>query len=165
MEYEVEFSRLPSTLEELKQLPEAALDKPEYTAALTVAALAAYPEHKEEALKMLDYLRGPRPLSVMEKQFINDRFMDGKDYIPRSYFKGAVPENNYTPDQPYTVLMSLSHAPIAEEGYRIMDIRSGGADSPRTVTLRIKPSVNQWFLFDQTLLAGIRVPVKDDPWA
>lgn len=42
---------------------------------------------------MLDYLRGPRPMNGMDKQFIADRFRD-KDYVPRSYFEGAT-SNNY----------------------------------------------------------------------
>ena len=165
MEYHVTFDQLPFTMEEFKAHPMAALKQPEHTAALTVAALCLYPKDKDTALAMLDYLRGPRPLSVMEKQFINDRFMDGKDYIPRSYFAGAVPENDYTPAQPYTIRMQDSHAPIVEEGYKILDLFSGGADHPRTVTLRLKPSAGQWFLWDQMLLAGIREPKSRDVWA
>ena len=91
--------------------------------------------------------------------------MDGKDYIPRSYFNGATPENNYEPSKPYTIWMKDNAAPIAEEGYLRLDLRSGGADATRTITLRTKPSTGEWFLWDQTLLVGIRVPVSQDPWA
>ena len=159
------FQALPQTLEELKALPQSALRTPEDTAALTVAALCVYPKDPAACYAMLDYLRGPRPLSPMEKQFIRDRFMDGKDYIPRSYFLGAVPENDYTPAQPYTVAVTDSASPIAEAGYKKLDLRSGGADSPRSVLLRTKPSTGQWFLWEQTLLAGIRPPVSQDEWA
>ena len=165
MEYNVTFTSLPVTMEEFKASPLAALSRPEHTAALTVAALCLYPKDKDTALAMLDFLRGPRPLCVMEKQFINDRFMDGKDYIPRSYFTGASPDNDYTPAQPYTIRMADSHAPIAEEGYQILDLFSGGADHARTITLRLKPSAGQWFLWEQNLLAGIRMPKSSDPWA
>ena len=165
MDYTVTFEKLPETLEEMKALPEARLQKPEDTAALTVAALNVYPNNKDEAIRMLDYLRGPRPLSEMDKQFLRDRFMDGKNYIPRSYFGGSTVENNYTPSVPYTVTMSDSHAQIAEEGYRIMDLKSAGADSARTVTLRNKPSTGEWFLWEQTLLAGIREPKEQNVWA
>ena len=50
------------------------------TAALTVLALCMYPADKAAALDALDHLRGPRPMSVIEKQFIADRFewMDEK---------------------------------------------------------------------------------------
>ncbi len=165
MEYKITWNSLPQNLEELKALPEAALKTPEGTAALTIAALCVYPRDKEECHRMLDFLRGPRPLSPMDKQFIRDRFMDGKDYIPRSYFKGATPQNDYTPDVPYVIELEDSKAPMADQGYKILLVRSGGADSARSITLRNKPSTGEWFLWDQMLLAGIRVPVSQDAWA
>jgi len=165
MSYRICFQTLPKNLTEMKALPEASLQKPEYTAALTVAALCVYPKDANACCEMLDYLRGPRPMSAMEKQFIRDRFMDGKDYVPRSYFAGATPENDYTPSQPFTVELSDSAAQFAEEGYKRFDIRSGGADSPRTITMRVKPSTGEWFLWEQMLLAGIREPKSRDPWA
>ena len=165
MTYTITFDQLPQTLEQMQALPQADLKKPEEVAALTIAALCVYPADKAESIRMLNFLRGPRPLSPMEEQFIRDRFMDGRDYIPRSYFKGAVPENEYTPSQPYTIELSDSHAQIAEEGYRRFDVKSGGADSARPITLRNKPSTGEWFLWEQMLLAQIRVPVSADPWA
>lgn len=165
MDYIVSFQELPKSLEEMNALKEAKLLRPEDTAALTVAALCVYPSNHEECYRMLDALRGPRPLSPFEKQFIRDRFMDGKDYIARSYFHGAVPENDYQPSKPYTIAMADSAAQMADEGYKILNLRSGGADSPRSVTLRHKPSTGQWFLWEQMLLAGIRIPVSQDDWA
>ncbi len=165
MSYTITFSKLPESLAELKTLPQADLKDPAGTAALTVAALCVYPSNPNACCEMLDYLRGPRPLSPMEKQFIRDRFMDKKDYLPKSYFAGATPDNNYTPSVPYTLVFNDSAAQIAEEGYCILNIQSGGADSPRSVTLRNKPSTGEWFLWEQMLLAGIREPKSSDPWA
>ncbi len=165
MQYQITWNELPKNLDELKTLPQADLKTPEGTAALTVAALAVFPTNREECYRMLNFLRGPRPLSVFEQQFIRDRFMDGKDYLVKSYFKGATPANNYTPDVPYVLEFSDNVAPFAEEGYKRLDIRSGGADTPRQVTLRLKPSTGEWFLWDQVLLVGIRMPVSQDPWA
>lgn len=161
----VTFTALPANLAELKALPEAALKTPEATAALTIAALCAYPANRDEALAMLDYLRGPRPLSNYDKQFIRDRFMGGVDYVPRSYFAGAVPDNGYTPSLPYTLVFTDSAAQFSESGYCRLDVRSGGADTPRSVTLRLKPSTGEWFLWEQMLLSQIRVPREQDPWA
>ena len=165
MEYTVTFARLPETLAELQELPEAGRRAPQDAAALTIAALCLYPRDKEACYQMLDWLRGPRPLSNMEKQFIRDRFMDGKDYLPRSYFVGAKPENDYQPSLPLTlVFRDRANQPV-EKDYRILEIYSGGADSPRTVTLRQKPSTGEWFLWEQMLLAGIRIPTSQDEWA
>ncbi len=165
MSYKVVFEKLPENLEELKALPEADLTGPEKAAALTVAALCVFPKNREECYKMLDFLRGPRPLSVMEKNFIRDRFMDGKDYVPMSYFNGTSPDNDYTPSVPYTIEMEDSAAQFAEEGYTRLMIRSSGADSPRSVTLRLKPSTGQYFLWEHQLLVGIRIPKSQDEWA
>ncbi|MBR3105361.1 MAG: hypothetical protein IKH46_16290 [Lachnospiraceae bacterium] len=165
MDYTITWNSLPKNLDEMKALPQADLKSPEGTAALTVAALCVYPENAEECYRMLDFLRGPRPLSNMEKQFIRDRFMDGKNYLARSYFKGATPKNEYKPDEPFTLVFSDSAAQIAEEGYKILNVKSGGADSPRSITLRNKPSTGEWFLWEQMLLAGIRIPESQDAWA
>lgn len=67
---EITLNSLPKTLDELKAMPQAALTVPEEVAALTVAALALYPENPAETEKMLDFLRGPRPLNGIDKQFI-----------------------------------------------------------------------------------------------
>ena len=106
------FSDIPQSIDGFKSLPQAALATPFDTAALTVAALCIYPANMELCFEMLDYLRGPRPLNGMDKQFISDRFRD-KDYVPRSYFDGAVPNNDSAPSKPYTVtLESDSHSMV-----------------------------------------------------
>ena len=164
--YTVSFPQLPTNLAQLQAMPEGALQKPEYTAALTVAALCIYPINREAALEMLEFLQGPRGLTPYDRQFLADRFRD-KDYVPRSYFAGATPQNNYEPSEPYTVTVfenPYSRTQISE-GYLTLHIRSGGADSPRQIKLRHKPSTGQWFLWEQFLLSDIRKPVSVDPWA
>ena len=99
----ITFGALPDSYETFIALPEAKMDNPFSTAALSVLAFCFYPENKDLSLQMLDFLRGPRPLSVMDKQFIADRFRD-KDYVPRSYFVGATPQNNYLPSEPYLIV-------------------------------------------------------------
>ena len=164
--YKVILSQMPANLAQLQAMPEADLKKPENTAALTIAALCTYPIDKEAAYEMLNFLHGPKGLSVYDKQFIADRFRD-KDYVPRSYFEGAVPQNNYEPKEPYT--LKFFENPYSRdnyaEGYLTLHINSGGADSARQIKLRQKPSTGQWFLWEQFLLADVRKPVSADPWA
>ena len=112
---------------------------------------------------MLDFLRGPRPLSVMDKQFIADRFRD-KDYVPRSYFVGATPQNNYLPSEPYSIVVSENPYSYQNEGYATLYVSSGGADSPRSVQLRLAKD-GMWYLWEQYLLADIRKPESENPWA
>lgn len=133
---------------------------------LTVAALALYPENPAETEKMLDFLRGPRPLNGIDKQFIRDRFR-GKEYLMRSYLVGSTPENNYTPVQPYRVAVSENTYSRTQfvDGYLTLYVACSGADRPRPLKLRNKPSTGQWFLWEQQLLTGIRIPQVADPWA
>ena len=84
--------------------------------------------------------------------------------MPFSYFAGAVPANDYTPTQPYTLTFEAGPYADANPGYKKLHIRSGGADSPREIVLRQKGD-GQWLLWDQFLLVGIRQPKSDDPWA
>ena len=165
-EYTVVLNQLPISLAQMQAMPEAALKEPQHTAARVIAALTIYPIDKEAALQMLEFLHGPKGLSAYDKQFIADRFRD-KDYVPRSYFKGATPENNYEPTEPYT--LEFFENPYSRDqigdGYLTLHIKSGGGDNPRQVKLRTKASTGQWFLWEQFLLADIRQPVASDPWA
>ncbi len=158
------FASLPSGLAQLRALPEAALTSPFATAALSLAALACWGRTPEAAYEMLDYLKGPEPLSPFEKQFIRDR-LAGKDYKILSYFDGAVPENGYTPSAPYRIRVSANPYSYPEENWATLFVTSGGADSPRQIRLRRKPSTNQWFLVELQCLSDIRVPAAADPWA
>ena len=157
------FTTLPETLDQFKALPQAQLSDPFSTAALTVLALCFYPKDRELCHSMLDFLRGPRPLSPYDKQFIRDRFMD-KDYVPRSYFTGAVPSNDYAPSQPYTVRVNENPYSYQDQGYAKMYLTSGGADSQRYVQLRLAKD-GKWYLWEQFILSDIRPPESTNPWA
>lgn len=67
------FTALPESLAEMQALPEACMDSPFKTAALTVLALCAYAADKNIGTEMLNFLRGPRPLNGQEISFLNDR--------------------------------------------------------------------------------------------
>ena len=157
------FNRLPESYEQFISLPQAKMSTPFETAAMTVLAFCYYPMDKELCLQMLDFLRGPRPLSGYDKQFIRDRFMD-KDYVPRSYFEGATPQNDYEPQEPYTIIVKETPYSYANQGMAKLDIRLGGADSPRQVELR-KAKDGKWYLWEQYILSDIRQPESSNPWA
>ena len=157
-----EFSEIPSTLDELKSLPEAKLETPFMTAALTVLALCRYEKDVNSAIEMINFLKGPVDLTEYDKQFLRDR-LKGKSYVSRSYFEGTSPENDYTPSVPLTIKVFEYAYSYSEDGYAMLEIRSSGADSPRQIKLRKKGS--EWFLWQQYLLPDIRTPKKDDAWA
>jgi hypothetical protein len=157
------FQHLPESLEEMKALPEAALQSPFQTAALTVCALCSYAADKKTGTEMLNWLRGPRPLSNFDLSFLDDRLRDGKTYVPFSYFQGATPDNDYFPSQPFKLIVESNPTSDDVQGYFKVTIRSGGADTPRSVQLRQK-SDGIWLLWEQYLMADIRLPKTMDPW-
>ena len=159
------FAALPESVEELCALPEAAMDTPFKTAALTVCALCAFAADQAVGTDLLNFLRGPRPLTGQDISFIKDRFRGGaRNYIIFSYFGGAKPENDYTPSQPYTVTVTSDAHSFDEQGYARLYIVCGGADSPHPIKLRKKGN-GQWCLWEQYLLTDIRQPKANDPWA
>ena len=70
------FQALPKNVSELQVLPEAALDSAFKTTALTLLALCRYEENPDDAIEMLNFLKGPEDLSTYEKQFIRERMED-----------------------------------------------------------------------------------------
>ncbi len=157
------FDALPESLEEMQKLPEATLEDPFRTAALTVCALCAYGADKNIGTKMLNWLRGPRPLSPYDISFLNDRFREGY-HVPFSYFAGACPENDYTPKSPFVLTIEAGPYADANYGYKKLHILSGGADNPREIVLR-QTSQGKWYLWDQFLMVRIRQPKSQNPWA
>lgn len=158
------FVKLPVNLTELKALPEASLDTAFKTVALCIAVLCNYEKDANATWEMLDFLKGPESVNEKEKSFIKDR-LSGKQYKTLSFFKGSMPDNGYTPSVPYTITVSENAYSFDEENWATLYVTSSGADAPRPIKLRRKPSTNQWFINDIQCLADIRIPTSQDKWA
>ena len=158
------FDALPQTLEALRALPEAKLDTAFKTTALTILALSRYESDPETTYAMLSWLKGPEDFSTSEKSFLQDR-LRGKEYKVRSFFEGATPENDYTPNKPYVISVIENPYSFDNENWATLYVTSGGADNPRNIKLRKKPSTGQWFLNDIQCLSDIRLPKSEDQWA
>lgn len=158
------FVSLPKCVAELQALPEASLDSAFKTTALTLAALCNYEHNPEATIEMLNFLKGPGEVSGFEKQFIKEH-LGSEGYKARSYFEGATPQNSYKPNTPYKITVIENPYSFDNENWATLYVQSGGADNPRPIKLRKKPSTGQWFLVEIQCLADIRVPVEEDPWA
>jgi len=158
------FDKIPTEDIDLTNIEEY-LKEPTFAPAFFILTMCGYETNKDFCFKVLDILNGPRDVNNYDKSFYSDRFMDGKFYKPYSYFEGATPDNNYKPNIPYVVHVYDDPNGTKEEGYKSFLMQSSGADAKRKVTVRLKPSINSWFLTDEMLLGDIRIPKKDDEWA
>lgn len=157
--------KIPQSLEEFEKLAE---DKktPEKICALFLCAAHLFDMDKQAGTAALNILRGPRPMTPYDIQFLRDR-LSGKPYLPLAYFDGATPQNGYTPSVPYVLNVKEDPRPQdVEPGYLRVFLQTTGADSPRPMKLRQKGSTGEWFLWEySSVLVGIRTPVSEDPWA
>ena len=158
------FTDIPRSVADLQKLPESDLSTPFKTCALTMLALLNYGDDPEGTIEMLNFLKGPEPVSPLEKQFLKDR-LQGKEYVVRSYFAGSSPANNYIPTEPLHITIYDNPYSYPEQGWATLHMDSTGADSPRQIKCRLKPSTNQWFLVENMALSDIRTPAAADPWA
>ena len=158
------FSFVPKNVHELSELAEACLDSAYKTAALTLLVLCRYKDSPEDCFEMLNLLKGPEDISNYEKQFLKER-LSGKEYLPFSYFDGALPENAYTPTSPFSVTVYETPYSFENENWATLWVKSSGADNMRSIKLRKKPSTGQWFLNDIQCLSEIKKPKVLDKWA
>ena len=156
------FDSLPASVDELKAI--ADMSTPFKTAALSVLAFAYYEKDEQTAVDMVNFLKGPQPLSNLDKQFIHDRLFE-KGYVMRSYFEGTSPENDYAlPEPPYKIEVSDNPYSYTNEHYATLYLKSSGADSLRQITLREKGD-GTWCLWGHTFLGDVRIPKSQDAWA
>ena len=158
----VTFKQMPQTARDLQALLEVYPQSDARNAgAFFIASLVRYLDSTDDGHEMIDLLRGPRPMNDMDKDFLKDRLRE-KSYLPGAYFEGATPENDYTPDTPWSLLV-YDDPMNAEEGYLYIQVATTGADSRRRITLREKDG--QYYLWEYSnVLTGIRLPASQDPW-
>lgn len=161
----IEIKKIPENSEDIEEMLRECSSSPYKMAALSVATFCAYEKDKDEAIKMINMIKGPSNLSNLDIQFISDR-LDGKGYVVRSYFEGTSKENDYVlGNPPYKIEVSENSYSFNNEGYAKLYLKSSGADTERPITLRKKESTGEWFLWEHTFLSDIRLPKSMDKWA
>lgn len=156
------FTSMPQNAADVRELLDVyPLNNKYNTAALFIAALVRYVENPEDGVNMIDALKGPKPLSTMDKAFLKDRFSD-KKYLAKSYFEGAKPENGYEPEKPWELV--IYDDPMSPpEGYSYVNIKSSGSENPRRIVMRKKDSEHFLWEYNGALLS-IHLPKEEDPW-
>ena len=84
---QVVIQKIPENLQEFETLA-AKGRQPEHICALFLCALALFDRDKDAGTAAMDLLRGPKPMTPYDCQFLRDR-LRGKAYLPLAYFEGA----------------------------------------------------------------------------
>lgn len=98
---QITIEKLPENLQEFKDLASKS-NQPEHICLLFLCALSLFDKNIKEGTEAMNVLRGPRPMTEYDSQFLRDR-LRGKAYLPLAYFEGAAPENGYKPNVPYVL--------------------------------------------------------------
>ncbi len=163
----VKYEKLFTTKEELEIMNRT---DPNMVAGLLIHTICNYnPNDTTEFYKMLQFLMGEnQTISALMQQNIKDRMLQNEKYpyIGKSYFKGATPDNDYTPTSYEVEVVENEHSRV-EEGYIRLFLKSGGSDSLRPITLRLAKDGNYYVWSDSVigLLADIRIMESKNPWA
>ena len=135
---QVTIQSIPASLQEFETLA-AGGRQPERICALFLCALALFDKDRDAGTAAMNLLRGPRPMTPYDAQFLRDR-LRGKAYLPLAYFEGATPENGYQPRVPYRLNVLADPRPQdIEPGYLRVFLKTAGADSPRPINRRVVP--------------------------
>lgn len=165
------YDKIEMTLDEFKAVVEANRTDAFYIAGLAAVALCNYKRDRELAFQMLNALRNPvEPMPERDIYTIRER-LTGKEYIPYSYFAGAIQFNNFTPRAPYTILVKDNQFSFYEDCWAELWLKSSGDTKERQVRLRKRPSTGAWYLTEQMLVQDINLYVEEtedediiDPW-
>ena len=184
------FSTIPTCYEDIVQYK---LDSPYKTMALMIMAFRTWtPDNKKDCLEMMDYLTNPnvdsgkkdangRKLSKKFSEyqwwtdFVRDRMTQNNKYryIGNAYLDGAMPSNDYTPTEPYTVTVRQSvYDPYKPEGGHLTDptlyqvlTTIPGADNDR-YSIFYKDERGDYRVFSDNwkgLLTDVKTPSGDIP--
>lgn len=159
----ITIERIPTSIDELKDLSAASISTPFEAAALAVAVFCNYEDNSRRTIEMINYLKGPDALSPYDIQYIRDHLL-GKGYIVRSYIRGTNRDNNYMLPYypPYEVEVSDNNYSYRIKGYATVYLKSTGADDLRPITLREKDG--KWFLWHNTFLDDVAPPLHTNIW-
>ena len=158
------------SLDTFKSLVNAHRQDAYYLAGLTAVALCNFKVDTDRCIAMLNALRNPaEPMTDRDKNTLIER-LTGKEYIPFSYFAGAIQFNNFTPREPYSILVKDNQYSFYSEGWAELWLHSTGSPIDRQVRLRMRPSTGAWYLTEQMLVQDITIVEEEkeeeteDPW-
>ena len=117
---QVKLNTLPATLAEFQALPRST---PEEVCAGFLCALNLYTKSPNDGVAAMDLLRGPRPMTPYDSQFLRDR-LRGKPYLPFAYFEGATEAPGVLEADQWLRAIETDSEPLVkpEEAFRVTKV-------------------------------------------
>jgi hypothetical protein len=165
----VQIGSMPGSVDEFVRMRDGIAGDPQGGAAAAVVALQLLAENKELGLQCLAAAVDASGLEDGGCQGLKLRSSNsrlavsqilGNPHIPRSYFKGASPENGYElAGPPYQIEFSANkYSGDPGSGTYKLFVSCSGAASPRPVTVR-KDGAGVWRALEwSSLLVGVQAP-------
>lgn len=169
----ITFDRVPSNVEELKQIDRSGENGKFLTMALVFCAFRTWtPDTQGVCNDMLANLMNSPTCGMVfnnfGQQFVKDRMMQNNKYpfLGNAYFDGAEPANSYVPTEPLSVTVeeyvynmppSTMYGPTLNLE-RIMT-RFQGADNPRYMDFYVDPKDGWWYAWSDSY-KGLLVDIK-----
>ncbi|MBP5679334.1 MAG: hypothetical protein J6X28_05885 [Bacilli bacterium] len=127
------------------------------------------PEDPEPFFEKLQVLQGEmQPLTEGLKQNVQEKMNEHSkyEYIGKSYFIGAKPENEYEPLEPYQIEVTENPYSNMENDTLKLFVKSGGSDALRGVMVCHGKDRNYYILDNSFigLLADIRQLDSEEAW-
>lgn len=171
---EVTVDKLPANMEEFVALRDKLAVTPDGGAAIYVLAAILYTQNQELGLQAITVAtdlkwlekdttgkgyKGYIPWKA-EQQRLRERFLSGKEYVPRCYVQGTSAENGYAlPAGGWKIKVKEQAGAAAADGTFKLFVYCTGADSPRPMTLR-RNDKGLWKVNDAgSLQVACRAPV------
>lgn len=155
---EIHFPELPADAGAFQEMMVQQIATPEGAAAVFIVALNIFVRNPQLGQTCLDMLR-LEPLSEAEMQAHFTPMAQNHPEIPRSYFKGALPENGYRlPEGSLTVQIKVTNERGLRRRAKTVYVGCNGTSTYRPVTLVSRPPRYVWKRF------GVKCAYENDPW-
>ena len=116
----VTFNRFPVSLEEFKKVQEQIGEEPQGAVALELMAAEMYRRDRALGLKCLELCNVSSNVNIQVsrwKELFSDDKYYARPYQIAAFLKGAKPDNDYKPDEPYKVEMKVSTNAYTKETF------------------------------------------------
>lgn len=156
---EIRIPELPGTEDAFRALMLEQIATPAGSAAMFIVALNLYVQNPELGRICLNMIRADEPIADAEIRANFAVMAEKHPTVPRSYLKGASPQNGYTvPEGPLVMLFKLTNERTLKRKAKTVYVGCSGTGAYRPITLCSKPPryVHKRF--------GVRREYESDPW-